>query len=68
MVFQAPPPKLIIKRKEKPKESDSDGEDPKRNLMTSAITKSNQTGSYYLLNITYDPAIRQFLLTLKDTT
>ena len=36
--------------------------------MTSAITKSNQTGSYYFLNITYDPAIRQFLVYLKDTT
>ena len=67
MVQEAP--KVIIKRKEKPvEESESDTEDPKRDLMTTALTKSNQTGNYYLLTLNYEPSSKEYLFTLKDTT
>lgn len=44
------------------------GENPKRNLQTQTLVKSNTTGSYYLIILNYVEQGDKYLMTLKDTT
>lgn len=44
------------------------GENPKRNVMTTAIVKSETTLSYYMIMLNYVMIGDKYLLTLKDTT
>lgn len=44
------------------------GENPKRNMMTTAIVKSETTLSYYMITLNYLMLGDKYLLTLKDTT